>query len=78
MKRNDVSKINCFNGRKGELSKDMKRVKEEGEGFRCQRIDSSLNFSEIFRELVILYVSFLWKYSKCIRDIPAFAEVSGH
>jgi len=56
--------------------KDMKRVKVEGEGFGCQRIDSSLNFSDIFRELVILYVSFLvsrWKYSICIRDIPAFA-----
>jgi hypothetical protein len=77
MKRNDVSKINCFNGRKREWSKDMKRVKEGGEGFGCERIDSSLNFSEIFRELVILYVSFLisrWKYSKCIRDIPAFAR----
>ena len=56
--------------------KDMKRVKVEGEGLGCQRIDSSLNFSDIFRELVILYVSFLvsrWKYSICIRDIPAFA-----
>ena len=53
----------------------------KGEGCRCQRIDSSLNFSEIFRELVIMYVSFLvsrWKYSKCARDIPAFAEVTGH
>lgn len=32
MKRKDVSKINCFSGRKRELSKDMRTVKEEGEG----------------------------------------------
>jgi fucose 4-O-acetylase-like acetyltransferase len=59
----------------------MKRVKEEGEGFRCERIDSSLNFSEIFRELVVPYVTFvisLWMYSKCLRDSPAFAEVTCH